>query len=349
MPLKIIISFPDRSDADKVSEADFQGYKGIFTLTIVNTNEDYLEYCIENSIAALVGHAMYTKILGKTYVFKDLKKLLKDDTAMIVGALLLKFSVITFVSCTQVHLIDPNDTENLHDRDPSAELINKAYSVATLHTLSGCFPNVNCCPGHGNKFITHAIRPIKAGDKLIAHFKSESIWSKLSTKSSRQADHVNLYGSACSCIACRENWSEDFTDNAKARLLAITEASGFFTSIQPEIVKLWNESNSILLEWKANSHKPSFPDTKILYRTIDLARSAWLQVSMPSAILTRCVVLLIEVYRIFHDPSEIYNKQRDLRKQVVLDVVDIPGISERALNHFRACTDCHLGRCSLFS
>ncbi|KAJ8675568.1 hypothetical protein QAD02_011354 [Eretmocerus hayati] len=288
-------------------------YKRFFTLPYIELNDAWLESYASDCLAVLLGLGMFTKVLGKTYAFKDYKKLMKDDKAMLVGALLLKFSVILHSSCLTANLIGPNDKEDLkktkvEERDSTTTLI------ATLHASIGCIPNVEYCHAHGNKFITYAIQPIKAGDKLIANMKSKSIWDR-EKKSVRQKLYEAFYGSSCTCLACTEDWS-DF-DRGNYIDLHISD------STKPKIVKLWTEMDSILLGWKDISNETNFPDIKILNQTTDFVTKVCNEVSMPSAIVIRSVILLMLVLQAFHDPSEIHTEEKRIsRKQEFKQVFD---------------------------
>ncbi|KAJ8675569.1 hypothetical protein QAD02_011355 [Eretmocerus hayati] len=290
-----------------VSEADFTNYKRFFTLPYADLNEAWLAACAGESLSALIGLGMFTNILGKTYTFKDFKKLTKNGTAILVGALLLKFSIIILSSCPVINLRGPNDEEDLKNI-VGEDRYSTNISIATSHLLVGCVPNVANSYAHGNKFITYAIQPIKAGDKLITNVKSKSIW-RLVKKSERQSYHKEFYGSSCTCLACVEDWSGYF-DKSNYENLQISE------SVKPQIVKLWAKMNSIIMEWKDISDDPSFPDMKILNQIIDFVTEVCKQVSMPSTISICSVKLLMEVFGVFHDPLEIYAvKKGDLLKK----------------------------------
>ncbi|KAJ8675574.1 hypothetical protein QAD02_011360 [Eretmocerus hayati] len=300
-------------------KADFSTYKSIFTIPFYTNNEEYLEGCIKNSIYVTIGLAMYTKILGKTYSIKNLKKLIKNDKAILLSALLLKIAILINSFCPLVQLVDPNEADysNFKNAVKREDPYNKTLAITSLHAISGCIPNVHCCAGHGNRFIACAITPIKAGDKIIDNSRSGSIWTLVRT-CDRQS-HKNLYGFPCECQACTGSWSDYFYEYEKFKTVTIFEMSN------PDIMNLWDERDSILSEWKANCHKPSFPDIKMLSRTINLVTTVSRKVSLPSLLLLRSVLLLVKMLEAFHDPSEIYTKVRDLRIQE-LDSIPNPKV-----------------------
>ncbi|KAJ8675527.1 hypothetical protein QAD02_011313 [Eretmocerus hayati] len=125
--------------------------------------------------------------------------------------------------------------------------------------------------------------------------KSITIWDS-DTELERQSRYTDTYGCACTCQACEENWTDLFDDMTDSMVLEFKNPIG---------LKLWEERNSIISDWKANDHKFNFPDIKIVSRAANLVDTAWREFSMPSAIMFRSVYILMDILRAFHDPSEI--------------------------------------------
>ncbi|KAJ8675556.1 hypothetical protein QAD02_011342 [Eretmocerus hayati] len=297
-------------------------YKDASTLPI-NFEKKDLEWSAKGAIIALAGLAKYTKILGKNYDFTELRKLMKDDMAMAVGALLLKFNItILFSGCPRVGLIDPNDEQdNLNRRirvSPYGKKSEKQWSycfpIMILHGINGCIPNVDRYLTYGNKFILCPLQPIKSGDQLILFSKSKSIWG-LSKKSDRQSDHISVYGRLCNCQACVE-WSKTLDNDKKVANHAVSELHC------PTTRKLWQKRNSIISDWKTNILKPNFPDLKMLIRVIDLVSETSKELAMPSVLIMKSVGILAIVSRLFYSPSEMYVKVPHIRWQSIGSIYD---------------------------
>ncbi|KAJ8675554.1 hypothetical protein QAD02_011340 [Eretmocerus hayati] len=308
-----ILAKNQRSKSDLLIE-NFSNYKGIFTLPIINIQQDHLKTCTERATCALVGLAKYTKILDRSYDFKEMKDLMKGDKAMLVGAMLLKIFLLLTCSSPSVRLIDPTEQDvGIKDKGDSNDSYNHLICLMTAHTLSGCMTNVDSFYTYGNKTALCAIRPIKTGEKLILNAKSEAIWYN-KTKSARQSSHRRAYGFSCKCQACTENWSNVLDNVNKLTNQLVAEMHCAST------VKLWNENNAIALDWKNNRNKPSYPDANIVLRAIGLAKTSWKGLSMPSTIIVRSVLLLIKILRIFYNPSEIYSKMPQLREEEIANI-----------------------------
>ncbi|KAJ8675526.1 hypothetical protein QAD02_011312 [Eretmocerus hayati] len=307
-----------KEDRSFLTSTDFTNYKSILTLTIREADKTEWQHCIDSTFTVLVGLAKFTKILGKTYDFKDMTKLIKDDKAVLIGALLLRFNMVLGNGCPIVRLVDPNRSDEDHELNCKfGAPCNHTFPLAALHTLEGCIPNVELYPSHENQYVVCAIRPIKAGEKLTSYIKSISIWH-VHTKLERQARHSETYGCACNCQACIEDWSDSLHNMTNSMTLELKTPVG---------LKLWEERNSIVLDWDANNHKMNFPDSKIVSRAANLVNTAWKEFSMPSAIMLRSVYILMDVLRAFHDPSEICVKDPSLRNLInsesVYDLTEI--------------------------
>ncbi|KAJ8675566.1 hypothetical protein QAD02_011352 [Eretmocerus hayati] len=203
------------------------------------------------------------------YNYKELPKLFKNDVAMLVGALLLKLSLIYSSGLPLVDLVDPNekDDENDDKKNEPKGLFNRSFPLATQHTISGCISNVETPP------------------------MEISLSSALSNQSKQE--------------------------------LVINE------SMMPMAVALWNERDSILMEWKENCHKPSHPDVRILFRAMDLVTVACEIMRMPSGIIIAATILLMKVSRAFYDPSEVYTYVRDMRQKDLEKIANIPGMMRK--------------------
>ncbi|KAJ8675552.1 hypothetical protein QAD02_011338 [Eretmocerus hayati] len=295
---------------------DFTNYKSLFTLPVSQPDKRTLKLSVKDTIAQLIGFAKFTDILGKKYDFTEIKKLLKDDTAILVGALLLKLNLILHDSNLWVDLVDPNNRLESSDDETMEETImkrlNRSLPLLALHTVRGCIPNVESYATHGNKFITCAIRPIKAGEELILNVKSESVWYKGST-SERQLSYSKMYRCPCNCQACTGNWSEVVSNTYEFMMRAIKEMES------PETTKIANDIVSIVTHWEANCLKSNFPDFEVVSKAMNLVSVVWEheKLPMPSPTIHKSVILLIEIMGIFYDPSEIYAKLPQLRPSLI--------------------------------
>ncbi|KAJ8675528.1 hypothetical protein QAD02_011314 [Eretmocerus hayati] len=153
-------------DRSIFTSTNFTNYKSIFTLVIRDVVKSEWKRCLDTTIAVLVGLAKFTKILGKTYDFKDMTKLIDDDKAILVGALLLKLNITISTGCPLVRLVDPNRSDINHDESDFRGTLNHSFPLATLHTSEGCIPNVDSYRTHGNQFVICALRPIEAGEQV---------------------------------------------------------------------------------------------------------------------------------------------------------------------------------------
>ncbi|KAJ8675557.1 hypothetical protein QAD02_011343 [Eretmocerus hayati] len=332
MPSALIIKSVYLTTNNYSSSSDFSNYKSIFTLPIYDLQlKEYLQGCVEDALTALIGLAKYTKILGNSYDFDETKKLMKDSTAILAGALLLQFTItlcegfpMKLIFFVHPHLVDPNGVDYKNGEKAVPEQ-KKEYNYCTsfllMHTLSGCVPNVDYIYTYGNKFVLYAIRPIKAGDQLISESKSRSIWSK-DTKVGRDFLYKQIYGFSCECQACEGSWTEKYEIPSNVKEQFITDFRNESSA------ELWIENDVIVSTWRANCNEFDFPNDDLLLRSRDLVKKACEELSMPSLIVNASVRLLMHISKAFYDPSELYAKVPHFRKQeigrIIIGTDDVP-------------------------
>ncbi|KAJ8670006.1 hypothetical protein QAD02_001265 [Eretmocerus hayati] len=275
-------------------------YKSVYTIPVRNLYDDDMEFAIRSSTFALIGLAKYTNLFNSKYNFSDMKRLMKNDTAIFVGALLLKFNIAITSICDKIDLVDPTREDyttvsELTVRDPKMDIMqtNCFLRASTMLHLNGCMPNVDVCLSHDVKFIIYALQPIKKGTKLI-RLHPVSIYN-YSPKSKRQARHQMYYNCPCDCQACTENWFE-------------SSLGGPFFASSGNVFseELTNEMMSIREDFETNFRKPNYPDIKVVSRAKDLLAKVWIQLDMPSPMTIYAVLLLVTIIHGFHRPSETF-------------------------------------------
>ncbi|KAJ8675553.1 hypothetical protein QAD02_011339 [Eretmocerus hayati] len=257
----------------------------------------------------------YSKILPKNYDFKEIRKLAKDENAILLGALLLKISIIITSACPNAELVD----ERAMCKDVRCQCrppINPSYTILMLHALIQCIPNCESTRTYNNKNVIFAIEPIKAGTPLILWTRSETVYDNV-PRSKRQASVYRYYNCTCECKACEEDWLQYLEDSPKMREIIEREKQ------HPIANKLWTDRSFIASDWQMNSHKPGYPDIKLFNRTLDLVKETWKHFEMPSAMVIRAVTLMLRVFTAFHNPCEIVTKIDLLREQQIRTVTTL--------------------------
>ncbi|KAJ8679987.1 hypothetical protein QAD02_015774, partial [Eretmocerus hayati] len=176
--LKLLDDSSDELTKGFTSDGEFSSYKSLYSLPIRSFDLDDYAFSIgcANAIV-LVALAKHSKVFKKSYDYNEMKKLRKNDEAVFVGALLLKFCLDISSLCVIAKLIDPSennlpkqddvrkDLETLIELDKDKVDPDSSVPLVTRLITGGCVPNVQICPTFGNKFILHALQPIKAGSQ----------------------------------------------------------------------------------------------------------------------------------------------------------------------------------------
>ncbi|KAJ8670005.1 hypothetical protein QAD02_001264 [Eretmocerus hayati] len=278
---------------------NYTNYRSVYTIPVRNLPDDDMEYCIRSSSLTLIGLAKYTNLFGSVYSFKDIKRLMKNEAAIFVGALLLKFNIAITSICDTIELVDPSKEDystgkELTVLDPYQSLQTNCFlRASTMLALNGCMPNTDICISHNIKFVMYALQPIKKGTKLVL-FHSVSIYD-YTPKSKRQARHQQYYDCPCDCRACNENWFESDLGG-----LFIAPSGNAYSQ------ELDDEMMAMRLEYETNFQKPNYPDLKIVSRAKDLLAKMWIQLDMPSPMMMHAVPLLMTIIQGFFKPSETF-------------------------------------------
>ncbi|KAJ8669959.1 hypothetical protein QAD02_001218 [Eretmocerus hayati] len=263
----------------------FTSYKSVYTVPVRSIDED-LDSCVRSCTIALIGLASNTQIFNQSYSPLNLHDLRKDDVAIFVGALLLKFCTIITSGCYASKLADPEDLDD-YPKEPEYEKCpcgadedpkTVSIVVTSLMTIIGCFPNVGHCVVEGNKLILFALRPIKEGEKLCSY--TESSIYECTPKSERQSQHRLFYNSSCDCIACTQNWSATLQDNKKLTEICVAEIRNSLIGAQ-----IKREIDAISKQLEACSLSLNHPDFDLLEKAKNLVFKAWTHFHMPSPLI----------------------------------------------------------------
>ncbi|KAJ8670022.1 hypothetical protein QAD02_001281 [Eretmocerus hayati] len=272
----------------------FTDYRSVYTSRCRKFNKQELDECIRNASVALMRLAKYSNIFGKKYAFNEAKKLMKNDAAIFVGALLLKFNLVTVSKLTQIYLPDPSGRCN--DPNPSESVgLDLILNPTTLMASLGCVPNVHSCAASGVKVVTYALQPIKKGTKLYL-YQPGTIYDGV-PKLTRQARFFKNYNSQCVCEACTKNWSDILDDSNKLAVMNLSKSG-------PAVAKEFHDKiDAITAEFKAISdQKPNQPDIKLVRRIRELVSQIWEHFSLPAPVVTRAVKLMTQINVKFYSP-----------------------------------------------
>ncbi|KAJ8669954.1 hypothetical protein QAD02_001213 [Eretmocerus hayati] len=290
----------------------FSSYKSLYTLQVNSASKHKFDACARSAVIALIGLAAGTQLFNQSYSPNDLQNLRKNDVAISVGALLLKFCLIITNRCHTSKLPDPEDLDESVDRNcpdhgecslkSLTKPTNFAVSVTSMMTIIRCFPNVDDCIVSGNKYVMFAIRPIKEGDKLCTSILS--VYRNFPAKSERQAIHHEYYNCPCDCPACRGNWTELIRDKTKCNDLINSELKTITGSqISSKFLAITDES-------KAKSKKFERLDLQTLTKSKELVDKAWKYFRMPSPLIITSTRIMINtfynVYGVGEKPSDLF-------------------------------------------
>ncbi|KAJ8675550.1 hypothetical protein QAD02_011336 [Eretmocerus hayati] len=282
-------------------------YKTILATKSLPVKRENLNFHTGSPVLALLGLAKFTTIFERSFSFNEIQKLMKNETAILTGCLLVKLSSVLFTGCGSINLVDPavedgsyGETKPAYEMNAQEWVIRKCYMshITTMLALYGCIPNADSCRTIGHKSLLYALQPIKAGTPIMTYNKSLSIYLEV-PKEVRQHQLRLFYGFSCECRACKENWPEKMLEMPP--LFAFTPGTNFAA-----LTRFMKESESIRKECDDNmyAHKPGFPDLKLMTRANNCAREVWKHMPVPSLFMKSCADMMICVTTCFHDPDK---------------------------------------------
>ncbi|KAJ8670017.1 hypothetical protein QAD02_001276 [Eretmocerus hayati] len=252
----------------------------------------------------LLTLGMFTKIFDETHDFYNMIKLVDDDVAISVGALLAKLYTMVIGRNVHFNLVDPTELNNdFDDSNPpileeSIEQHSWTLSILQLITIYSCVPNCGINLTREYLRIWHSLQPIKKGDKLILFNLKSSVYNYI-PKPTRQLASRTYYNCSCDCRACIEDWS--MVDLRKGMEIVMRcDAADMVTKIHDELVR---ECNFFRTERKTNSRKYMNPDLKTMKKVKNLLIRAWTHCEMPSTIITRAVRIFTQSSGYFYCQS----------------------------------------------
>ncbi|KAJ8669791.1 hypothetical protein QAD02_001050 [Eretmocerus hayati] len=229
--------------------------------------------------------AKYSTVFGETYDFDEIDQLMKNDSVVFSGALILRLCLLIGTKTISLYLIDPGEETDAMTVERSLTQHRPANNTPTFYTelfgfftVSGCVPNGIHHLTYANRAITYSLSPIKKGSPIIC--SPASIY-KLIPKAERQAIHKNIYMRPCDCQACSEDWSEFLTDKEKFTEQFIAKPSIGY--------ELTNKKKEIDEEIVAKSGRVNFPDPKLISKAFEFVTESWKHFPMPSMMTVRAV------------------------------------------------------------
>ncbi|KAJ8670028.1 hypothetical protein QAD02_001287 [Eretmocerus hayati] len=275
-------------------------YKTVYSMPAREVRGFELDRVMRDATLSLIGLAKHSKIFDSVIIdYGDLKNLMNNNIAILVGATLLKICLLINTKCSAVNFRDPDDRKDfiLDEMTNDCEncTSNYFFQFRTLLTTNACIPNVFVCLGHENKSIMFSIQPIKAGDKLSTSMGS--VYDK-SPDDERRGDYQRFYNRLCPCPACEGNWMTKMFDGPKPMSMVSEKI--------PKSKEIYEEIRSIEAIMRENYHKATHPDMKVVIRTKNLVLQAWECLSWPSPLLILAGKLMIEVFKELHRLSEVY-------------------------------------------
>ncbi|KAJ8670032.1 hypothetical protein QAD02_001291 [Eretmocerus hayati] len=262
-------------------DGKFEGFRSIYAQPLLRKvdKSDFEQYALSSSVG-LIGLAKHSNIFGKKYEKNEMKQLTKNDAAIFVGALILKFHLVIHNRVTMIHLYNPIGPLTREDPRTSSAI----KSLGFLNILS-CAPNAKNCVTYDDRHLMYALHPIKKGTPLTTSMTS-CIYQNYS-ESKRQ-----LYNRTCKCQACTQNWLS-IIDNES--LNEIGQGS------KPQVVsRLDYEMDKIEEELKAKAWKLNHPDIKLLSTSSKIVAESWKHFPMPSLITYNAITLMMPVYDTFY-------------------------------------------------
>ncbi|KAJ8670029.1 hypothetical protein QAD02_001288 [Eretmocerus hayati] len=286
-------------------DEEIANYKNIFSLPTRNLEKYDFDACLKSAVIALAGLARFTKLFDTSYDYTEIKKLMKNDLAVFVGALLAKYAIIITSRCAQINLFDPDEKSDemnsglgtLFPRRENSSPLN-SLSVLGQFTILNCIPNVMKTYTHNNKFIAFALHPIKKGEKLTS---SVACMYQRTPKLVRQAKYQKLYNRPCDCQACTENWFETpGSDGSQG--IPVSESD------LPTAREILDETHAVFYDWDKKGSKLNHPDIKLLTRASNVVEKAWVHFPPPSPFSVNALIQLMKLSFDFYQPAEEYSE-----------------------------------------
>ncbi|KAJ8670021.1 hypothetical protein QAD02_001280 [Eretmocerus hayati] len=279
---------------EPLSEEKYASYKTLCRTSTCTLTDAVLQDKIRFCSSLLIGLA--EPVLRTPYDPYQLKKLMKNDDAIFLGAFLLKLNII---NSGRIHQVKCNDAHNDGCHKPTINLIVLSQLLIPL----SCTPNVGFGHSYGNKCYIYAIEPIKEGTQLFSSLWLSSIYYN-TPKAQRDLTWKSFYNFPCDCRACTENWCEKLYNPAKKEPMRKSKAS-----IAKEIM---SEMESIKREMKTGRlSRMKLVDNQLVYRIRNLIAKAWQKFPMPSHITFEAVKLMIQIFEMFfsYSPRLVYRKR----------------------------------------
>ncbi|KAJ8670023.1 hypothetical protein QAD02_001282 [Eretmocerus hayati] len=268
-----------RSAELSISDENFLSYKTLLLTRARNLTMQDLDGCLYSSCFGLLG--LVKPVLKVTYDPSDIKKLMKDETAVFMGALLLKLQAIHINRSKMAKQWNP--VPDGSGEDPA---ISSTVLTSRLTPIS-CTPNVGHCPTSNNKFFMYAIEPIKVGDQLFSSIADSSIYCN-ATKPERQFIHSAYYKSFCDCRACTDNWD---------RILYPAKAPSIHSAKAAILDELTAEFNEIKKKSRIHSfRRMGLIDSQLIDSARKLMIRAWEHFPMPSRFTFEVIKFVIELF-----------------------------------------------------
>ncbi|KAJ8670024.1 hypothetical protein QAD02_001283 [Eretmocerus hayati] len=263
-----------------ITDENFLSYKTLFLTPVRNLSMDQLDDCLLSSCFVLINFVK--PVLKVTYDPCDIKKLMKDETAIFMGALILKLRAIHMNRGRMAKAWDP-----VPDGSGVDPTISSTVLTSRLTPIS-CTPNVEHCPTSNNQYFMYAIEPIKAGSQLLSSVFETSIYCN-TTKHERQSIHKAYYKSLCKCRACTDNWDSILFNPTKV-LSIPSEKSAILEELTAELCSLKQELRT------HSECTIGLIDLQVIDRARKLMIRAWEHFPMPSLFTFEVVNFVIQLF-----------------------------------------------------
>ncbi|KAJ8682884.1 hypothetical protein QAD02_018676 [Eretmocerus hayati] len=267
------------------TDGKVEDYKRIYSLRGGLYPHELEEYSKVSSLIVVLL-AKHSSILGNRYEYHQIEKLMKNEEAITLGALLLKTSKIVVLNCQGVWGYNDLCRNNPGGGMCTSECCGKkAYMAPSMSLIPlSCCPNVSRGVMNDDRGITFTLSPIKKGDQLFS-----SIYSvyKLAPKAQRQKVYRKRYGRDCECQACENDWTEaDFlTERTIESFMSESKMMEKFNAAKTSRAMKRNSDIGTLLQMK------------------ELVQEAWKYYALPSDILINSVKAFLEMVDIIYCKS----------------------------------------------
>ncbi|KAJ8682860.1 hypothetical protein QAD02_018652 [Eretmocerus hayati] len=263
---------------------EFGDYKKFYSLKSGAAPEEIEKYSRVFTLLLLmiVKHSL---ILGRKYDVQELRKLMKIEDFITIGALLMKTYKVVCLNC-QLVATTTNDLcefKNRTERCADSCCQMKAHAVLTRALIPlSCCPNISQFIINENHAISFTLSPIKKGEQLFT-----SIYSvyRFAPKLERQRVFRKRFHCYCECDMCINNWTErDLTSEENEESCAHTEKF--------KLKMLLAQAN---LAMNARSH-----DIELVSQVKEQVEKAWKYFKLPSKTLIEAVTLLIQCIQLVY-------------------------------------------------